>query len=245
METKEKVGIPRKIFSVIVDKNEYDVFSIEGKEHAGANNIHPWWWIYNADRLPEGLIPPADSEHFLPFDSGCLRHAWEVNIKQMNTTKYKWGSLDFRNHINISMRCNGKLVYEFITNGKFLDYAMAKVQCLQVQMVEHPYDFFAAEKEQGRKIWWYGLPATVDVKKHATWEIGIVPDYTAGITKEEWWKEYKHRKSKFPKSNTNNEYTLDDQFEEMEQEEDAEDMQSDYINWGDAIEDKYIDWFRS
>ncbi len=36
----------RKIFSVIIGKNEYDVYDVDGKEHAGLNGEPKTWWVY-------------------------------------------------------------------------------------------------------------------------------------------------------------------------------------------------------
>lgn len=225
----------RKIFTVIIHKKEFDVYSINGKEHEGLNDMPKEWWLYFSDRLPDGTFPPIDSPHWEPFNASILRQCWEIKIKQSNTTKEKWGETQFKNSIWVEMWCNGKLVYEFSTSGKHLDYAMAKVQVLQVQMSEHPYNFFNPQEENGRLICWYGLPAKVKVKSN-TWEIGIIPDYESGLTKEEWWKEYKRRRSNYTAPDT--------EADEMEAEDLQEDEQDDFINWGDALSDQNIYWFR-
>ena len=124
-----------------------------------------------------------------------------------------------------------------------MSYAIAKSQYLQIELSEHPYNFFEPKENEGRKIYWHGLPATVKVK-HYTWEIAIIPDYTAGLTKEEWWNEYKNRITKFKSPNvTQDEMEQDD--DRFDEEEMAEEMRSDYINWGEALSDDYIDWFRN
>lgn len=229
----------RKAFTVVIYDKEYDVYDIEGKEHEGWNGVPKTRWLYFSERLPDGLLPPIDSPHFVPFDIGINRMVWDVKFKQKNTTKEKWNSTHFSNHTSVEMWCNNKLVYAFGTNGKYLDFAMAKVQYLQVMLSEHPYNFFEPETENGRKIFWYGLPATVRVKS-STWEISVVPDYATGLTEVEWWKELKRRESKI--------YTpvddMDKQMAEMEEEDFNESMSDGYINWGDALSDAHIDWFR-
>ena len=54
---------------------------------------------------------------------------------------------------------------------------------------------------------------------------------------KEWWKELKNRESKVG-GNKNK----DD--DEMEEEEFDESAQQEYINWGDALSDQHINWFR-
>ncbi len=231
---------PRQIFTVFIRDQEYDVYSIDEKKHAGLNGMPETWWIYYSSRLPEGALPPIDSPSLKPFNKGIIRSLWDIRIKQHNSSKEKWGDTDFRNSISVEMWCNNKRIYGFVSGGSYLSYAFAKVQYLQVQLAEHPYDFFDAKKENGRKIYWYGLPATVKVKS-STWEIGIVPDYTIGLTKEEWWKELKSRKTKLGTAVRDENDDFDD---EMDKTEDKSDMNDDYINWGDALSDQHIDWFR-
>jgi hypothetical protein len=135
------------------------------------------------------------------------------------------------------MWCNNRLVYAFGTMGgsSGLSFAFAKVQYLEVVLSEHAFNFFEPEKEQGRKICWYGLPAKVKVKSD-TWEIAIIPDYEAGVTKEQWWKELARRESKYSQEDQDDK-EMDDMYK-------AEEIQDGYINWGDALSDQHIYWFR-
>lgn len=232
----EEIKTPRKLFTVLIGKSEYDVYDIDGKEHGGYNGEPKTWWIYHSERLPDGLMPPSDSDSFKPYHNSIMRHVWTFNIKQGNSTKEKWGETQFRNGTQVEMICNGKPVYSFGTSGKALDYAFAKIQYLMVQMGEHPYNFFEPEKENGRKIYWYGLPATIKTGYEAG-EIHIVPDYNAGLTKEEWWAELKRRETKIGGN-------VDSDFAEMEKDSRNEAFERDCINWGDALSDQHIDWFR-
>ncbi len=231
----------RKLFEVKVRNSVYDVYDIEDKKHPSFNGEPATWWLYFAPRLPEGTLPSIDSDCWTPWDKSILRRRWEFKIKQHNSCKEKWGDWDFRSHTSVEMYCNDVLVYEFGTLGTSMDYALAKIQYLQVQMTEHCYNFFEPKENQGRKIYWYGLPALVNVKQ-CGYEIGIIPDYTAGLTKEEWWKEYKSRKTKIPVYKDPHLMYPDDNEDE---DDENESMQSDYINWGDALSDYHIDWFRN
>lgn len=227
----------RKEFSVYINEQKYWVYDIEGKEHEGLNGEPTTWWLYYSDELPSDLLPAVDSEYLVPYQNSINRLCWEINIKQKNGHKHKWGSYNFSCHTSVQMICNGKLVYEFGvglgTDG--LSYAMAKVQYLQVQLVEHPYNFFEPETEEGRKIYFYGLPATI---KPSSWagEIRIIPDYSTGLTEKNWWAKYNERRS------TILSYEAEDA--QMEQEDFIEDQQYGSINWGSALEDAHINWFR-
>jgi hypothetical protein len=236
METKVKS--PRKIFEILIRDKPYDVYDIDGKEHEGHNGEPKTWWLYHGDRLPEGLIPPIDSENWEPWHSSIQRHCWDIRFKQTNSTKEKWNETHFRSHTHVEMWCNGKLFYSFGTTGsdRGMSFAMAKVQYLQTMLSEHCFNFYDPQSENGRKIYWYGLPATVKVwRTSEPWEIGIIPDYTAGLDKQSWWKEYKKRK-------TNVGQQQEDW--EIEKEEDNHDEKEDFINWGDASHDQHINWFR-
>lgn len=229
----------RKIFSVIIEDRSYDVFDIDGKEHEGWNDTPKEWWLYyNQQPLPEGLFPPLDSPDLIPFHASINRSLWDIKVTQHNYSKEKWGHTQFRNSCSVELWCNKRLVYEFTTGGDYLSFAFAKIQYLQVMLSEHPYNFFEPQKENGRKIYWYGLPATVKVKSY-TWEIGIIPDYTAGLDKEAWWKEYKRRKSTVGPLSDSQKEDL-----EMDAEDEDEYQREDYINWGDALSDAHIGWFR-
>lgn len=235
---EKEVKRPRKIFTVIIHNKEFDVYDIEGKEHEGYNDTPKTWWLYYSDRLPYGLTPPPDSESWERYCVGTLRRLWEIKIKQTNSTKEKWGETQFRNHTSVEMWCNNKLIYQFGTGGKYLDFAFAKIQYLQVLLGEHPYNFFEPETEVGRKICWYGLPATI-LTGYDAGEIRIKPDYTAGLEKEEWWKELERREHKYT-----NKDDFDKQMDDIDEDNKKERIDNDIINWGDALSDGNIYWFR-
>jgi len=229
----------RKIFKVMIYDKNYDVYDINDKKHESLNGEPETWWLYFGDELPEGIVPPLDSPHWEPYHTSIERCVWDIRIKQKNTTKEKWGHTNFRNHTNVEMYVNGKLFYQFSTIGgeRGISYAMAKVQYMQVKMSEHPFNFFEPEKENGRKIWWYNLPATVVVSTYNPWEIRIKPDYSTGFNRKEWWKEYKNRREKL--------LSPQNIFVDEEDDLDEDDYNNDdLINWGDALSDGNIWWFR-
>jgi hypothetical protein len=240
----KKENTIRKIFDVIINNKVYSTYSIDGKEHNGYNDTPKTWWIYYSDdpKIPsidnKQWIPSIDDKNWVPYSCGILRRLWEFKIKQKNSTKYKYDELRFNNHTSVEMYCNNKLIYEFGTSGNALDFVLAKIQYLQVVLSEHPYNFFEPEKENGRKICYYGLPAIV-LNGYHVGEIKIKPDYTAGLSKDEWWKEYKNRKSVI-----SNKDDMDKQFDEMDDESMEEYYHDDEINYGDALSDGNIYWFR-
>lgn len=223
---------PRKVFEVIIHGKTYDVYDVHGKEHMGYNGEVKTWWLYYSDLLPEGTVPPVDSEYWEPWSNSINRRLWDIRFKEYNSSKEKWGETRFRSGLNCEMYCNDKLIYSFGTGS--LSFAMSKAQYLTVVLSEHCYDFFDQESQNGRKIWFYGLPAAVRPNTSHPGEIGIVPDYSTGIDKKEWWSEFKRRRSNI------NEKISEDDMRVWDEEEDY----SDYINWGDALSDGRIDWFR-
>lgn len=232
----------RRIFDVYVNKNTYGVFDVPEKLHGLDGST---WWVY-LGKLPEGSLPDPEDGALEPFCRSINCAVWEISVRQNTYTKYKWGGINFRASGAVEMKCNGKMVYEFSfgSGDGALGYAMAKAQMLTVQLAENPgFDFLNPMSNQGRKVHWYGLPAAVRVNPYETWNIGIVPDYTEGLDKAAWWEELKRRKTNLPLPDKTDNF--DDCFNSHEEEHTSEAMQDDYINWGDALSDQHINWFRS
>jgi hypothetical protein len=236
----------RKAFKVYIYDKLYWVWNIdEGLKppHRGENDTIPTWWLYYSDRIPEGAVPPIDSESWVPYNKGISRVVWNISIKQKNTTKEKWGETRFHNHTWVEMRANGRLVYEFSTMGGIsgLSYAMAKVGYMQVALLEHAFNFLEPEEEDGRKIWWKGLPAFVKIATGENkWEISIVPDYS-NLSRDQWWSLLAEKEKKIGPVNKE-EMESDQEFADIDDEED--DKKNDLIRWGDAYSDQHINWFR-
>ena len=229
----------KEIFSVYIENTKYNVYDIEDKRHDGYNDMPATWWLY-FDKVKPGFIPSIDSENWTPFDIGIKRHLWEFDIKQTNTHKIKWEDNRFSNNIRVDMICNKKKIYSF---GTFdINFAFSKIQYLMVVISEHPYNFYESEKELGRKIFFYGLPSTVKPSDAYPGEISIVPEYSDELPLDVWWDEYSKRKNPVISSILPEEDTEDYQ---MEEEQISEHKDYGSINWGDALSDGNIDWFRS
>lgn len=226
----------RKIFQVYINKKYYWVYDITGKEHEGPNGEPKTWWMYflpdDMIDLPDGMNPPIDSEYWEPWHVSIERRVWEFHVVQNTSTKVKWGHNQFRCSTKIQMICNGKVVYAFNTGGGYLDYALGRIQALKVQLSEHPYNFFNPKEEEGRKIWYYGLPATVAPSEHYPGEISIIPDYNAGVSQREWYDRYHKLRSELTGG-------PDSDFPDEQ-----EHFPITYINHGDALSDGKIWWFR-
>lgn len=226
---------PKHLFDVVVDRKTRGVYAIEGREHEGSNGEPKTWWIYMHDALSvTDAVPPADSDAFQPWHKWILRQCWDISFKESNYTKEKWDEIRFSHGLVCTMNCNGKPVYEFRTND--MSYAMAKAQTLIVQMGEHPYNFFSQGEDNGRKIYFYGMPATVQASS-CPGEIHIIPDYT-DIDRAAWWEQYELRKTPFGGEQ-------DEQWRGMEADTISEHKHYDKINWGCALSDQHINWFRS
>lgn len=228
-----------KIFDVYIYDKPRPVYSIEGKEHQGYNDTPKTWWLYNGEELPEGLLPPEDSEYLVPYCCRSIeRRVWSISFKQRTYTKVKWDETSYRNSTTVEIICNTKTVLTFTTTGgeKGMSYAMAKAQYLMTVMAEHPYNFFDQESERGRKIFFYGMPATIRPSSYPG-EVHIIPEYSDKLDKKAWWKEYRRRKTDIDKK--------PDEWDDIEKESDSENEFDDLINWGSALEDGRINWFRN
>lgn len=151
--------------------------------------------------------------------------------------KYKWDEYDIRNSGRCEMYANGKLIYSF--PSREIGYALSRAQSLEVILLEHPFNFLDQESENGRKIWYYGLPAKVRVSSSYPGEIGIIPDYSY-MTQKEWWDALWEKKRKIQPENYKK--TEDDEWDKEEFDEDR--SFSSWINHGDALWDGMIWWFR-
>lgn len=170
-----------EIFEVYINNHLYPVWSIEGKCHGGWNGGPKEWWLWYSKEPPN--IKDLEDDRWVSYEDKIIpRIVWEIDYKQRTSSKVKWGDHMFSQSGYCNMIANGKIVYAF--HSRTLEYALAKVVTLQVRLLEHPFDFLNPEKEDGRKIWYKGQPATIETLKSEPWEIRIKPD-TEDL--ESWW----------------------------------------------------------
>jgi hypothetical protein len=215
-------------YTVIIDGRKRGVYLLNQTHEIEGEESDKWVSLMNMpfgeDEIEEGIKAGL----LVPYHSFIERFCWDIKIYQKNFTKEKWDKTIFRSQTVCEMRCNGTLVYSFTTTGSSdgMSFAFAKAQYLQTILVEHPFNFLEPEKEQGREILFYGLPAQVEIRQgYEKWKINICPLYTEH-TKEKWWKLLIERSS-----------ASDEEREDWE-----EYKESDYINWGDALSDQHIKW---
>ena len=236
---------PRKIFDILIDHKPYTVYDIQGYEHEyGKWNGEPetWWLDYSkyeatVDNKGNVLSEPMIYELIPYIDKGVNRICWEVRFKQSNRMKYKWDEWRLSSGGKCEIWANNKLVYQFFSRD--MNHALSTAQTMEWKLLEHPYNFLNTEEEDGRKIWYYGLPATIRNSSFEAGEIGIVPDYSY-MTEKEWWDELKKRKANV----TPEDYIKsdDDEWENDLFEEDR--SFSTWINHGSVFYDGMINWFR-
>ena len=239
----------RRIFDIHINDESFPVFDIEGKEHEyGKHNGCPttWWLDYTKDENGNYLDPEktqllvemsGKERNLIPYiDKGVHRICWEINYKQGNSIRYKWDDYDIRSYGACTIRANGRDVYKFRHSD--LHGAMAHVQYLCEKLISHPYNFFQPEKDDGRKIYFKSLPAFVRTG-YDVGEIKIEPDYSM-LPKKKWWRIYELFGSK--KYESADSIFRDD--DETVGEDIDENQNNDMINWGDALSDGHIYWFR-
>lgn len=216
----------RKAFDILIDDKPCPVWDLPDYEHENGkwNGTPTTWWLQYQDEL-------------IPYvDKGVHRICWEICYKQTNHTKYKWDDWDVRSSGRCTIKANGKEIYSFGSSD--LGYALGKAQALCIELMEHPYNFLDQNSEEGRKIWYYGLPASISVNDHHPGEISIVPDLE-NIDENTWWKKYSERKKPILPVSEEREQDII-----MDEENDEEWRGFGRIGHGDALWDGMINWFR-
>jgi len=241
-QAKEKFGEDniRKIFEIQIYEKMYPVYSIEGYEHnIGKYNGCPdtWWLDYSVYHSDNDDEEPTMRELIPYIDKGVHRVCWKVDYEQHNSTKYKWDEWHIRNGGICKIYANGKPVYKF--HYRELKGALAAASNKIDEMVEHPFNFINPEEENGRKIWYYGLPAKI-LLGYEPGEIKIEPDYSY-MSSKQWWNELEKRQTNITPKHIDEEDNDDIKIEKQYFEE-----SKDYgiINHGDVFYDGMIKWFR-
>lgn len=240
-QAKEKFGEDnvRKIFEIQIYEKMYPVYSIDGYEHnlGKYNGCPDTWWldysIYHSDDDEEPTI-----RELIPYiDKGVHRICWRVDYEQHNSTKYKWDEWGIRNGGVCKIYANGKPVYKFYYRE--LEGALAAASNKINEMVEHPFNFINPEEENGRKIWYYGLPAKI-LLGYEPGEIKIEPDFEY-MSSKQWWDELEKRKT-----NVTPKYIDEEDSDDIKIEKEYFEESKDYgiINHGDVFYDGMIKWFR-
>lgn len=227
-EAKKEFKSCREVYKILIGEREHQIWDIEGYEHDYGkwNNETPTYWL----EMEDGTLEP--------YIRTCgHRICWEINYKQTNWIKHKWGSADLRASGTCTIKANGRQIYSFGTSS--LEYALPKAQSLVVELSEHPYNFFDPEKEKGRRIWYYNLPATIHPRDFAPGEISVKPDYVGEYEGRKnhwkWWRDY-YERSKYKSSISSSESNEEEQLEES--------RSSGLIGHGSALWDGMIRWFR-
>jgi hypothetical protein len=227
-EAKKEFERCREVYKILIGEKEHQIWDIDGYEHeyGKANNQPPTYWLEMEDETLEPYIR-----------IGSHRICWEINYKQTNYIKHKWGSADLRSGGTCTINANGRKIYSFGSSS--LEYALSKAQSLVVELTEHPFNFFDQEKENGRRIWYYNLPATIQTREWSAGEISIKPDYIGEFEGRKnhwkWWEEWKKRSK----------YKGFSDEEDLDNEHLSEYRSSGSINHGSALSDGNIGWFRS
>lgn len=249
---------PRKIFDVLVDNKRYGVYDIPGKEHQPQNEQGPsTWWLLKDDKYTDLDEIPEDLQfsqmNWIPYDSLLIpRLTWDIRYTERVRSHVKWNRETFRTEGRVTIICNGRKIYGFWANK--MEYALSKAQSVITELLEHPFNFINPMSEQGRPIYYHGLPARIGVSnkcleainnkdifdlqcEQEPWEIKIIPDPDNGMTVDQWFDEYERILKSTPELEDYQLEWIDDSIVS------SRNLKS--INHGDAFHDKHIIWFRS
>jgi hypothetical protein len=147
-----------RIFDTVINGKLTEIWSRNETHELGkANGCPDSWWakiVYDEHEKDE---PEID---WIPFiDLGTNRPCFEINIKQSNYTKSKWGETSINGTCKVMITCNTREVYE--VRCRDIEYGLAKCQTLITEMCEHSFNFADPESEIGRKVWYYEQPGII------------------------------------------------------------------------------------
>jgi len=149
-----------RIFDTVINGKLTEIWQRNETHELGKSNGCPdsWWARMEYDIDDDEEQPDVD---WVPFiDLGANRPCFEINIKQGNYTKSKWGETSINGSCKVSITCNTRPIYEL--RCRDIEYGLAKCQVLITEMQEHSFNFADPESEIGRKIWYYEQPAIVE-----------------------------------------------------------------------------------
>lgn len=193
IQAKEEFGNENvnKAFEVQINGKMFDVYSIDENKNQGIRKESLW-----VDYLEHGLIS---------YNDGMHKICWGVVYEQFNKAKKTIGGIDFQDKSICYITANGKKIYEFeYSTFKGSEYdlkgALDKACILIEKIKNHPFNFLNPEKEKGRKIWYYGLPATIELFGDFGM-VNIVPDLSF-LSIQEWFYKLIKRTTKLEKEPT-------------------------------------------
>jgi hypothetical protein len=146
----------------------YDVYDIEGYIHTegGTWGENSYW------AFPRGEVPSYENAYEF---MGHICN-WSFKVDSNNYYKSKWGEDSIRSNYFFEILRNDKVFYSFSTNN--LDYGIAKVRKLMIEIPEHPIPFNEQNFQNqiiGRKIYWREQPAIIQ-SYSMNGNLFIVPD---------------------------------------------------------------------
>lgn len=153
---------PRMFSQTIVNNEVMGIYEREEKHGLGEPNGCPDnWWLKEIRQYPQDDGSLKEVVNWIPWIDKCIhRPCWDIEVRQRNHTKQKWGETQINSGVGVTIYCNQRPVYTFTVRD--IEYALAKAQTLLIDLGEHPFNFIFPEKEIGRKVWYHNQPAIID-----------------------------------------------------------------------------------
>jgi len=123
------------------------------------------------------------------LDISANRDCWEILIKDGNSMKYRHTNYDISKHTAVYISLNGENVYEIM--GRDFDWCYNKARSVIYELKELMDTFEVnlkkTNKEKGRKIFYKGMPAIIDIIL-SNGNVSIKADYV-DVDRDYWWNE--------------------------------------------------------
>ena len=223
-------------FQILIGDHPFWVYKIDLNDPSRNDEEEYFRNLYINYGDPEQADDLAiNSKNLVEYRQKSHRFLFGINITQSTSSKSKWGSERISTRTKCEITINKKKIYELSTNFSEMqgvNYLFAKAQTIIEEIFEHP--FFTPDPtntmvNNGREIFYYGMPAIIEVHEYAPWEITIIPDLR-NTNFQSWWDQLDLN----TRSRPFYEPGYWDEYKTMGK-----------INHGEALYDYMINWHRS
>lgn len=180
-------GKCRPVFGVPLTEDrlpDYTVFDIPERVHTEHGGKSKSWWLYAKHYGGEDL-DALDENYLVPWRLALPVPIFTTPVRQTQIPDKVLGT---RTGYVCDVYYNGGVIYS--ADGHVEENMYPKpwkvVEHLLPKLFDHEFNCLNPWANNGRKVLWIGLPATIRVNDLKPWLVDLVPD-TTETSEEEWW----------------------------------------------------------